>query len=53
MVTAEATHEGVPTKNHGVYTKSDEALATVLKSQESRTFPAHYYSPCRQLTSLA
>jgi len=32
MITAEANHEGVPTKNHVVYTKSDEAVATVLKS---------------------
>jgi hypothetical protein len=32
MTSAEANYEGVPTKNHVVYTKSDEALATVLKS---------------------
>ena len=32
MITEEANHEGVPTKNHVVYTKSDEVLATVLKS---------------------
>jgi hypothetical protein len=32
MITAEANHAGVPTKNQVVYTKSDEAMATVLKS---------------------
>jgi hypothetical protein len=53
MITAEANHEGVPTKNHVVYTKSDEALATILKNKVSPHPPAHYYGPCRQLINLA
>jgi hypothetical protein len=39
MIKAEENHNGVPTKNHVVYTKYDEALATVLKSKGSPTFP--------------